>query len=136
MGFLTRAGLFICAAIIIFLARRLHAKASGKQEKVQKITATIIAFIGGLALLGTFVGDWMGKVSKASPYVAAGLFLLTFLGVLIDWWTDKKPDKFAFYCAMFLPLSAVFGLTQMSHLSDQTGKSWDRVQSTVEQSSR
>ena len=132
LDFLGRAGLLICAVIIVFLARRLHTKAAGKAEKTQKTIATVAVFLGGLALLGTVAGDWMAQVTEASPFIAAGAFILTAGGLFIDWWTDKKPDKFAFWCALLLPLAIVFGLGQLSTLGDEIEKSGDRVQTTLD----
>lgn len=133
---LARGGLLICAIIIVFLAYRLHKKAHGQSEKAKKITATVLVFIGGLALMGTFVGTWMGKIAGASPYLAAGAFLLTAGGLIIDWWSDGKPDKFAFWCALALPLTAAFGLSQLSNLGDEIGRNADQVSNTISESSR
>jgi len=132
LDFLGRAGLLICAVIIVFLARRLHSKASGKAEKTQKTIATVAVFFGGLAMLGTVAGDWMATVTKASPFIAAAAFILAAGGLFIDWWTDKKPDKFAFWCALALPLAIVFGLGQLSTLGEELQESGDRVQTTLD----
>ncbi len=130
-GFLVRFGLLILAGIIVFLARRLHKKAGGKSEKTQKVIATIIGFFGGVAFVGTVVGTWMNNISRASPYVAAAAFFLTAGGVLIDWWADKKPDRFAFWCAIGLPLAMVFGLAQASSVVSELGRNAQQVSSTI-----
>lgn len=132
-GFLVRFGLLILAGIIIFLARRLHKKAAGKSEKMQKTIATIAGFFGGVALVGTVAGTWMNNISRASPYVAAAAFFLAAGGLLIDWWTDKKPDKFAFYCAILLPLAMVYGLAQAQAVVSELGRNAQQVSSTIGQ---
>jgi hypothetical protein len=130
--FLARFGMAILAGVIIFLARRLHTKANGKQAKAQKITATVIVFIGGIVLIGTFVGGWMASVSKASAIVAAAVFFVAAGGLVIDWWTDKVPDKFAFWAAAVLPLAIVFGFAQVHSVTVEIGHNADRVQSTLQ----
>ncbi len=129
---LGRAGLLICAVAIIFLARRLHSKAGGKSEKTQKVLATITGFFGGLALVGTIAGEWMGKLGGASPYLAAAAFLVAFGGLLIDWWADGKPDKFAFWCAVVLPLATIVGFSQLDNLGTAISDNAEQVSSTVD----
>ncbi|MEV1315405.1 hypothetical protein AB0J14_04890 [Micromonospora arborensis] len=129
---LGRAGLLICAVAILFLARRLHTKASGKAEKTQKVCATIAGFFGGLALIGTVAGEWMGKIGGASPYIAAAIFLVAAGGLLIDWWADGKPDKFAFWCAVVLPMAAIIGYAQLPKLGDAISDNAEQVSTTVE----
>jgi hypothetical protein len=133
---LARGGLLICALVIVFLARRLHKKAHGSAEKAQKILATIAAFLGGLALLGTFVGEWMGRIAGASPYLAAAGFLLAAGGLLIEWWADGKPDKFAFWCALALPLATVIGFSQLQNLGNEMGRNAEQVSTTISNSTK
>lgn len=133
---LGRGALFILALVIFFLAKRLHTKASGKAAKVQKTIATIMALLAGLTLIGTFVGEWMGNVTGASPYIAAAVFLITAGGLCIDWWTDGVPDKFAFWCALFLPLAIVFGFSQLSNLGDVIGRNAEQVSTTIQNGAR
>src|SRR5690349_14975890 len=98
LAFLGRFGLLILAVIIIFLAKRLHDKSGGSKGK--KNTAAVIAFVGGLALMGTVVGTWMAKVTGASPFVAAAAVLVTVGIPVIDFWSNKKLDKPGFWCAV------------------------------------
>lgn len=129
--FLGRAGLLICAVVIIFLARRLHKKASGKAEKSQKVIATLSGMLGGLSLVGTIAGEWMSKLGGASPYIAAAVFLVAAGGLLIDWWADGVPDKFAFWCAVVLPLATLVGYAQLPNLGDAISRNAEQVSSTV-----
>lgn len=131
LDFAGRFGLLVLAAIIVFLAKRLHDKSGG--GKAKKNAAAVFAFLGGLCLLGTVVGDWMGKITGASPYIAAGLFLLTAGIIVIDMWADKKADKPAFWCAVVLPLAIVFGLSQMSNVGATISKNAGTVGSTIQQ---
>ncbi len=133
MEILGRFGLLIAAGALFWLARRLHSKG---RSKMQKNVATGMAFAAGLALLGTIVGEWMGTISSASPYVAGAMFLVTVGGFVVDVWTDKQADKFAFYCALIMPLAIVFGLAQASNIGDEIGKSGGRVSSTVERAGK
>lgn len=133
---LGRGALFILAMVIFFLAKRLHTKASGKAAKVQKTIATIAALLAGLALIGTFVGGWMGEVTGASPYIAAAIFLITAGGLCIDWWTDGVPDRFAFWCALFLPLAIVFGFSQLSNVGDVISRNAEQVSNTISSQGR
>lgn len=133
---LGRAGLLICALVIIFLARRLHKKAHGKAEKTQKIIATIAAFLGGLALLGTFVGEWMGRLAGVSPYIAVAGFLLALGGLIVEWWADGKPDTFAFWCALALPITAAFGIAQLGNFGGELNRNADQVSTTISNSTR
>ncbi len=133
---LARGGSFFLAAVILFLAMRLHGKGSGKGEKVAKAAATVMAFCAGLCFLATFVGGWMAKVAGISPYIAGALFLLAAGGLVIDWWRDGKPDKFAFWCAALLPLAAVYGFTQVANAGDLIDQQGERVSSTVSSGGR
>ncbi len=132
MEILGRFGLLIAAGVILWLAKRLH----GGSSKAQKNIAAALAFIGGLALLGTIVGGWMGTISSASPYVAGALFFLSVGGFAIDVWKDKRADKFAFYMAALMPLAIVFGLAQASNIADEIGKSGGEVSATVEKAGK
>lgn len=131
MEILTRGGSLIFAVVLLFLAKRLHTKASGKGEKPMKIIATVLGFGAGLFFLGTVVGSWMGSVAGASPYIAAALAALALGGLLIDWFADGKPDKFAFWCAVFLPLAVTLGYAQLSNLGDDLDRRVDRLSTTI-----
>lgn len=132
LGLFARSGLLILAAVLLFLSVRLHSGASGKSEKFAKIAATVGGFCAGLAFLGTFVGGWMAGVTKASPYIAAAMFLLAAGGLMVDWWKDGKPDRFAFWCAVVLPMATVFGFAQLGALGDELGRSSQQVSTAVE----
>lgn len=136
MEILTRGGSLIFAVVLLFLAKRLHGKASGKGEKPMKIIATVLGFGAGLFFLGTVVGSWMGAVAGASPYIAAALAVLTLGGLLVDWAGDGKPDKFAFWCAVFLPLALTFGYSQLSNMGDELDNRVDQVSNTVSSGGR
>lgn len=129
LGLLGRSGLLLAGLVIIWLAWRLHRKGG----RAQKITATIAALIGGMCLVGTVVGSWMANISGASPYLAAAVCLLSCGGLIVDWWGDRQPDRFAFWCAVAVPLGIIFGLAQLSNLGDEIGKSANQVSTTINQ---
>ncbi|MET0522648.1 MAG: hypothetical protein ABW156_11870, partial [Jiangellaceae bacterium] len=111
---LTRIGLLVFGVVMYWLAARLHKKAGaggggpqggGKGNNSKKIIATVMAFLAGCALVGTFVGDWARGIGGMSPMIAAAFFLLTAGVLVIDWWSDGTPDRPAFIAAALLPLA-------------------------------
>jgi cytochrome bd-type quinol oxidase subunit 2 len=133
---LGRAGLLILACILLFLARRLHSGASGKGVKAMKWVATVLGFLAGLAFVGTIVGGWMATIAGASPYIAAGVFILCAGGFTVDVWKDKQPDGFAFWCAVLLPLAVIYGFAQASNVGDMLQDRGEQVSNTISSGGR
>ncbi len=130
MEFLGRFGLLIAAGCLFWLARRLHTKG---RSKIQKNTAFVLSFLAGLALMGTFVGGWMSNLTAASPSLAAAFFLVAVGGTVVDLWTDKQADKFAFHAALLIPLAIAIGIGQMSNLGDELQRNGEQITAEIEQ---
>ncbi len=133
MEFVGRFGLAIAAFALFWLARRLHTKG---RSKAQKNAAFVGSLLAGLALMGTFVGGWMANLTSASPYIAAALFIITVGGTVVDLWTDKQADKFAFHAALVIPLAIALGAGQLSNLGDEIGRRGNEVSAVVEQAGK
>ncbi len=130
MEILGRFGLLIAAGVILWLAKRLHTKG---RSKVQKNVAFVAALLAGLALMGTLVGGWMTNLTSASPYLAAAFFLVAVGGTVVDLWTDKQADKFAFHAALLIPLAIAIGVGQMSNLGDELQRNGEQITAEIEQ---
>lgn len=141
-----RLGLFILAFVILFLANRLHKKAgaggggpqggNNPKSRNKKVAATIMAFFGGCALVGTFVSDWMSSIGGASPLVAAAFFLASAGVLIIDWWSDGVPDRPAFIAAALLPIAAMIGMSQLDTALGQVGDKAEQVGHTIQNGSK
>lgn len=133
MEFLGRFGLLVAAGALFWLARRLHTKG---RSKVQKNVAFVLSFLAGLALMGTFIGGWMTSLTAASPYLAAAFFLVAVGGTVVDLWTDKQADKFAFHAALLIPLAIAIGFGQLSNLGDEIQENGNQITAEIEQAGR
>lgn len=116
MDFFARAGFLASAAALLFVAIRLN-KSS---KKGAKNTSIVFAFIAGLALLSTIVGDWMTGADWLGMFAAAGLIVCTAI-IAIDWLVDKKPDKPAMYAAFALGLVVILGASNLDAVGEQIG---------------
>jgi hypothetical protein len=139
---LARVGLLVFGVALYWLASRLHKKAGsggpqgGKGANPKKVIATLMAFLAGCALVGTFVGDWVAGIGRASPLIAAAFFLLTAGVLVIDWWSDGVPDRPAFIAAALLPLAVVVGFAQIDTAFDQVGDKAEQVGQTIQNGSK
>ncbi len=114
MGFFVRLGFLATAAALLFVAIKLN-KSS---KKGAKNTSVVFAFIAGLALLSTIVGDWMTGADWLGMFAAAGLIVCVAI-IVVDWLIDKKPDKPAMYAAFALGLVVILGASNLDAVGKQ-----------------
>ncbi len=116
MDFFARAGFLATAAALLFVAIRLNKS----PKKGAKNASIVFAFVAGLALLSTVVGDWMTGADWLGMFAAAGLIVCAAI-ISVDWLVDKKPDKPAMYAAFALGMVIVLGASNLDSIGQQIG---------------
>jgi fumarate reductase subunit D len=127
-GIGARFGLLLIAAAILFAAYRTH-KSS---KKSAKNTAVVLSFFAGLAMLATFVGDWMQSASWLGGAGVAGLIVCASI-IFVDWIVDKKADKPAFWAAFALGFAIVLGASNLDQAGSLIGDGGREVGSQLSQ---
>lgn len=127
-GLWDRLGSLALAGALLFFALKAH-RASGR---VSSWFGCAFAFLAGLFILTTFIGNWVAANSKAlAVFATAGLICI---GALIAWDVakDRNPDKKSSFWAFFvLPILLVVGVAQLPQVGTQISKGGNQVMSTV-----
>ncbi len=122
-----RFSALLTAGALLFAAIRLQRSS----KKGAKNASVVIAFLAGLALLATIVGDWM-QADWLGNLGVAGLIVCVCV-IAVDWGIDKKPDKPAMYAAFALGLMVVLGASNLPAVGDQISDGGTKVSNQLSQ---
>lgn len=118
LGILPGLGGLACFAALVLGGLRLHRVGQGqppnpvKALKAKK-ASMVVGLAAGCLLLATTIGSWVTGWGLAAGLFAGAALILDGGVVVADWWLDGKPDKPAFWAAVFLPLLLCVGLAQI-----------------------